>query len=154
MRTAYINGRWPIKLPEHRARFHEERPWWEAARLADMHAYTWFWSPVRLIDIGSEEGDLTALYASWGFEVAFIDPSKAWIRQTHDILTANGLPFGPSFTGLADNRVELTVKTVDEPRFVTMDEPVGRTTLDNFCEYFDFYPTPCRWMWKAPSSEF
>lgn len=150
MRTAYINGRWPLKLPKHRARFHEEHPWWEAARLADM-----FWQldgalgkqrswrsylPQTLLDVGSEEGDLTALYASWGFSVAFIDPSKAWISQTISTLRENGLDVGPSFIGLADDHLEVSNRIVTEARFVTMDEQVPRITLDHFCGFNGFKP--------------
>ena len=154
MRATEINGRWPIILPDHRADFHEDRPWWEAARLADMYdslkaahidrfahlAPDHSTPPPRVLDVGSEEGDLTALFATWGCEVAFIDPSRAWRDQTLDTLRANGVNAPISFTGLADNYNYIEGKPVDEPRFVTMDEKVARITLDTFCEWFDFRP--------------
>lgn len=143
MRTTYINGRWPIKLPDHRADFHDERPWWEAARLADMYAWTRAsYSDKKggvLIDVGSEEGDLTALFASWGWNVAFIDPSQDWIKQTHAIFAENGLTPGPSFIGLADN-VFKPGTPVTEARFVTIDEPAPRMELDRFANWLDRTP--------------
>lgn len=150
MRQTLVNGRWPLILPDHRADFHEVKPWWEAARLADMwweldgtlgKQRTWRPDlPQNILDVGSEEGDLTALYASWGAEVAFIDPSKPWIYQTMDILRANGLPLGPSFMGLADNYNALELPAVDETRFVTMDEDVRRIRLDTFVSQSGFMP--------------
>ncbi|MDZ7742995.1 MAG: FkbM family methyltransferase [Bacteroidota bacterium] len=96
--------------------------------------------PPKVLDVGSEEGDFTALYASWGADVAFIDPSMPWITQTIDTLRANDLDVGPSFTGLVDDYNYIEGKRVEERRFVTMDEKVARIRLDTFCEWFDFWP--------------
>lgn len=57
-----INGKWALLLPEHRAA-RPEWPTWEYERLRSMSLnigsgdYVW--------DIGSEEGDLSALVQSW-----------------------------------------------------------------------------------------
>lgn len=82
-----INERWTLNLPEHRA----SRPnWanWERETLA------YLWAMIRpgdvVWDIGAEEGDLSALYASWGARVCCVEPSPyawPWIKQTFD---ANG----------------------------------------------------------------
>lgn len=76
MRETLIDGRWPVKLPPHRA----DRPewfFWEAARLTAMHHHL---KPGDVLyDIGSEEGDLSALYATWGCQVVLVEANpKAW----------------------------------------------------------------------------
>lgn len=137
MRETLINGRWPIILPDHRADFHEARPWWEAARLADMHAWLatdqMRQGPLepRILDVGSEEGDLTALYASWGCKVSFIDPSEPWVYQTLETLEANGLVFwycNTAFAGPASQGG----RAVRETRFAVRSEEsaIAVTTLD------------------------
>lgn len=142
MRPALGNSRWPIKLPDHRARFHEERPWWEAARLADMYAWVNRHGTGAILDVGSEEGDFTALYAFWGLEVAWIDPSKAWFIQTMDIFTENDLPVGPSFIGFAASTDKLEGKVVEEARFAVLEEEdqIARIRLDTFADLTDFWP--------------
>lgn len=77
-----INDRWTLNLPKHRA----ERPgwpWWERDAL---HA---LWCCIRpgdvVWDIGAEEGDLSALYASWGARVVCVESSARswpWIKAT------------------------------------------------------------------------
>lgn len=131
MRPTLINGRWPIILPDHRADFHEERPWWEAARLADMYAHLHD-SGQALVDVGSEEGDLTALYASWGVWVYFIDPSAPWVEQTHDTFEANNLePYG-SHSGFADHETR-PGHVIETPRFgvLEVESSVDRVSIDD-----------------------
>lgn len=109
----------------------------------------WAWADIErdikgtpvLIDIGSEEGDLTTLVGTWGCDVSFIDPSRAWRDQTLATFQANGLAMPVSFTGLADNYNFIEGTPVDEARFVTVDEKkVARITLDTFCEWFAIRP--------------
>jgi FkbM family methyltransferase len=73
-----INGRWSLMLPEHRAA-RPEWGWWEAIRLGHMNAMI---KPDDVIyDIGAEEGDLSALFASWvpdGGVVLFEPNPKVW----------------------------------------------------------------------------
>lgn len=84
MVDAMMNGRWPIRLPEHRA----ARPvndWWEAQRLAAMHSRVLHhlntcddhWP--RVLDVGAEEGDFSCLLSMWGADVFLVEPNpKAW----------------------------------------------------------------------------
>lgn len=71
-----INGRWPLLLPEHRA-LRPEWPWWEATRLAAMATVI---GPGSVVwDVGAEEGDFPALWASWGAGVVLAEPNpKVW----------------------------------------------------------------------------
>lgn len=98
-----INGQWQVLLPEHRA----VRPeWytetgWERARLGSMHHHLTALCeratgpdigrrPV-IIDVGVEEGDLTALYSQWGCDVVMVEPNpKVW-PNVRAIWEANGL---------------------------------------------------------------
>lgn len=98
-----INDRWPIRMPPHRA----ERPawpYWEAARLAHMSHYI---TPDDVIyDIGSEEGDMSALFASWvpqGGIVLFEPNPKVWpcIKLTFE---ANRLMPMAWFAGFASDK--------------------------------------------------
>lgn len=87
-----INGRWDLLLPEHR---HDRPswPWWEATRLAAMHHFI---KPGDVVyDIGAEEGDFPALYASWGAKVVLFEPNpKVW-PNIRAIFEANNLePYG------------------------------------------------------------
>lgn len=88
-----INGRWTLKLPEHRA----ARPeWdlanggWEKARLDHMHSTT---TPGdRVLYIGGEEGDMAALLADWGANVRIVEPNELVWPNIRAIWEANDLP--------------------------------------------------------------
>ncbi len=86
-----INGRWELLLPAHRAA--QWAKWadtgWETERIASMHAN--LRPGATVYDIGAEEGDLPALWASWGCGVVCVEPNpRVWpnIRATFE---ANGL---------------------------------------------------------------
>lgn len=84
-----INGRWELLLPDHRAA-RPEWPWWEAARLAAMNNLL---RPGDVVyDVGAEEGDLPALWATWGCEVFLFEPNpKVW-PNIRAVWEANKLP--------------------------------------------------------------
>jgi len=75
-----INGRWNLMLPEHRAARPEWQTGWEVERLDSMNAN------IRrgdiVYDIGAEEGDISALIASWVWPnggVCLFEPNpKVW----------------------------------------------------------------------------
>jgi len=111
-----VNGRWPVKMPPHRAERPEWHtpPYWEGARLNRMWEVvsgltrkyegatgTTFYDGPTIWDVGAEEGDMPALYSTWGADVVLIEPNpRVWpcIRYHW---TANDLP-GPAgcFVGL------------------------------------------------------
>lgn len=79
-----INERWMLLLPEHRA-VRPEWPVWEKERLAAMadlmiDVVTGDNMEADVVyDIGAEEGDFPALWASWGAKVVMVEPNpKVW----------------------------------------------------------------------------
>lgn len=84
-----INGRWPLRLPLHRAA-RPEWPWFEAARLSAIHSIV---EPgTVLFDIGSECGDFAGLCSLWGARVVMAEPNpRAW-PNARLIFEANRLP--------------------------------------------------------------
>jgi FkbM family methyltransferase len=90
VREVLINGRWPLLLPAHRAE-RPQWPWWEATRLAHMHLHLGG-GGCTVYDIGAEEGDLPALWASWGNEVVLFEPNSRVWPNIKAIFEANTLP--------------------------------------------------------------
>lgn len=65
--TVQMLGRWPVVLPAYRVEHCRVQPNWEEGRLLSMHAHL---RPGDVLyDVGSEHGDLSALYATWVTEV-------------------------------------------------------------------------------------
>lgn len=94
-----INGRWRLWLPEHRAARPEWETGWERERLDSMHEHLTEWrgwnhledrNPV-IVDVGVEEGDLTALYSQWGCDVVMVEPNPRVWPNVRAIWEANGL---------------------------------------------------------------
>lgn len=106
MKRIWINDRWPLTVPDHRAD-RPQWPWWEATRLAAMYHIVNEWDlktyrPV-VFDIGAEEGDFPALYATWGCNVALFEPNpKVW-PNIRAIFNANELDVPQCFVGLASD---------------------------------------------------
>jgi FkbM family methyltransferase len=151
MREVLINGRWPLVLPEHRAARPQwliENGGWETERLSAMHDCIDKWTVV--FDIGSEEGDFPALFASWGAEVVLFEPNPYVVPNIRAIWDANHLPAPLGFfTGFACNQTNLT-PTEMEPIF---SEPsrdgwpacafgpvIGDHGFRNVCERFHDTP--------------
>lgn len=91
MVPAMMNGRWPLVLPEHRAT-RPEAPWWEATRLAAMHHVISRLTDPVVLDVGAEEGDFPALWATWGAQVMLAEPNPRVWPNILAIWEANGLP--------------------------------------------------------------
>lgn len=90
VRLVAVNGRWPLWLPEHRAA-RPEWPWWEAQRLAAMHTVLGDGGHV-VWDVGAEEGDFPALWATWGNRVVMAEPNPRVWPNIRLIWRANNLP--------------------------------------------------------------
>ncbi len=101
-----INGRWNLLLPDHRAarpQWKIENGGWETERLAAMHDV--IEPSMTLFDIGAEEGDLPALFATWGADVIPFEPNPLVWPNIRFIWEANNLPAPRGyFTGFACNQ--------------------------------------------------
>ncbi len=99
-----ISKRWKLMLPEHRAARGEVWDTWEAERMASMHEHLTTGDVVY--DIGAEEGDMPALWASWGCQVALFEPNPRVWPNMRVIWEANGIPeplaFYVGFAGATD----------------------------------------------------
>lgn len=83
-----VNDRWPLLLPDYRAA-RPEWPWWEAQRLAAMYHHV---GPGDVVyDIGAEEGDFPALWASWGADVVLFEPNERVWPNIRAIFEGNRL---------------------------------------------------------------
>lgn len=99
-----INGRWSLLLPEHRA-VRPEWPVWEKERLGSMYENI---KPGDIVfDIGSEEGDFPALFATWGAQIVWFEPNPYVIPNMRVIWEANQLPMPRGyFVGFATNHTD------------------------------------------------
>lgn len=141
-----INNKWDLLLPEHRA----QRPNWKFWEYERNHA---MYCAIRpgdvIVDVGAEEGDLSALYAKWAGptgEIHLIEPSPKmwpWIRQTFE---ANDLEIGKVFVGFAGKEnikgeVQITdIETIPDPGFAHINENDGtipQIKLDDFIQTCD-----------------
>lgn len=95
-----INSRWSLLLPEHRAVRPEWVTGWEVERIASMHDHLGNGGHT-IYDIGAEEGDLPALWASWGNDVALWEPNVRVWPNPRAIFDANGLAPLATFPGFA-----------------------------------------------------
>jgi FkbM family methyltransferase len=72
-----LNGRDVLSLPSHRAYLTAWRDGWEVARIESMRGRLGRGDIVY--DVGAEQGDMPALWASWGCDVVPVEPNpKVW----------------------------------------------------------------------------
>lgn len=94
MTIVRVNDRWDLAVPEHRAGHWERNPQWEPARIESMAANI---KPGMIVyDVGAEQGDISALLASWvlgGFEEVSLFPDG---RRHGEIVR-----YGPEYTAMA-----------------------------------------------------
>lgn len=138
-REVAINGRWPLMLPEHRAA-RPEWPFWEKERLGSMYDHL---GPGDVVyDIGSEEGDFPALWASWGCEVVLVEPNPRVWPNVRTIFEANNLaPPRGWFVGFAapdtfDPPSETATALASDQPWPTCayGEVIGDHGFSNLCE--------------------
>lgn len=110
MKDILINGRWTLTLPDHRENLDWDR--WEIERLNSMYEHL---SPGDVIfDIGAEEGDLPALWASWGCSVVCFEPGARIWPNIKAVWDANDIP--PMlgwYMGFASDVTEENPKNLD-----------------------------------------
>lgn len=128
-----INGRWHLLLPEHRAA-RTEWPVWEIERLAAMHDCI---RPGDLVyDVGAEEGDFPALWASWGADVVMIEPNPRVWPNIRAIFEANELEshVRGRWVGFAGDLDFMARQSIAQTR-AWINEHVGIETVWPKCAY-------------------
>lgn len=98
-----INGRWNLLLPEHRAKRPEWATGWEPERLDAMYREISESKkrPYKVIDVGAEEGDMSAILSMDHVDMLLIEPNeKAW-PNIRAIFEANGRKVPRTFYGFA-----------------------------------------------------
>lgn len=94
-----INGRWNIKLPEHRAARPEwyTEEGWEKPRLEAMHDR--IHPESNVIYIGAEVGEMPALCAMWGAHLIIAEPNERVHPTIREVFQANSLPMPYFYAG-------------------------------------------------------
>ena len=133
-----INGKWKIKLPEHRA----NRPqWditnggWEKARLDSISKTT---KPGDIVYyVGAEEGDMNGLLAMWGAKQLMFEPNPLVWPNIKAIWQANNLPEPLlAFPGFAAEKTEMNGYKKLTPGFPECADGdiTGEHGFRNLCE--------------------
>lgn len=114
MKTVVINGKWPVKMHDHRAARAEwtTEQGWERKRLNSMG------DRIGLNDVvyyvGAELGEMPALCQIWGAKVAMFEPNHTAWPVIKGIWEANNLEKPLlNFAGFASNITQLTPKNAD-----------------------------------------
>lgn len=136
MEHAVIAG-YPIVLPDHRAAFHRERPDWHKSWLDSIHRHL---KPDDVvIDVGAEQGDLSALIASWVPDggIVLVEPQPLFWPTIRETFEANGLKpkqtmvgyLSVKSNGLAHMRgywpPEAEFESLPDPGFFHLNEIAG-----------------------------
>ena len=107
-----INNKWEMNLPEHRD---QSLQWayWEIERNAALN------KNIRkgdiLVDAGSEQGDLPAMFATWGAQVFLIEPNPLFWPTIKQCFEMNDVkPIG-YFTGFASDTCLMPEELLEEP---------------------------------------
>ncbi|RTK94023.1 FkbM family methyltransferase [Candidatus Saccharibacteria bacterium] len=125
MVKARLNGKWDIILPEHRAARPEWTTGWEPERLDALESeikdqISKGQTPV-VYDIGTEEGDMTGLYAQWGASVHAFEPNPRVWPNIKAIWEANNLPpLEGFFVGFAAAKTDIRPENIE----AIIDQPI------------------------------
>lgn len=98
-----LNGRFPLIVPDFRAKFWDARPMWEIGRMESCFELM---QPGMIVyDIGAEHGDMTSVYRKWvgdDGDVIPIEPAAHYWPYIKGTWEANGFASAPelAFVGL------------------------------------------------------
>jgi FkbM family methyltransferase len=121
MRETLINGTWKIILPDHRADRPEWKTGWEVKRIASMMDN--LKKGDLVLDIGTEEGDISALLAQKCENIIMFEPNpKVW-ANVKAIWSHNDLKIPLAcFVGFASASTELNPPQRDVTQFMSFGE--------------------------------
>jgi FkbM family methyltransferase len=131
-----INKKWTLNLPKERYAFFELNPYWEKERLEAM--YHTIRKGDVVLDIGSEHGDMSALFCKWSqTPMILIEAAYKYYYWTKMIFEMNDLPTPKTIVGLASDETRnkpdvnngwpqvADEEQIIEPGFVHLDENKG-----------------------------
>jgi len=95
-----INRRWTLNLPSWRG-YRREWPVWEAEHIGKIFELIRDIGDPVIFDVGAEQGDMPALWASWGARVLLIEPSPAAWPVIRLVFAGNNLTPAGCFVGFA-----------------------------------------------------
>lgn len=101
-----INSRWTMNLLPHRAEL-MNWPFWEKERLAAM--YDAIRPGDNILDIGTEQGDMSSLFASWAGSnghIILVEPSIGFWPNIKATFEANNIVPAMCFQVLAGNQTD------------------------------------------------
>lgn len=101
-KTVMMDDKWAVKLPEHLADLPQWK-FWEKERMAAMYAA--IRSTDTILDIGTCNGDMSAVFASWipQGKMILVEPSADFWVYIKGIFEANGLKPWQCFPVLVSN---------------------------------------------------
>jgi len=158
MTPTTIHDQWTLKLPDFRA-VRSEWQWWERDRIQFL--YEVLAAGQTIIDVGAEEGDLTALYALWGAHVVAFEPNLPVWANLKAIWDANDLPpLSGWFAGFAgDNTNDLGLEPLASGNegwpdcaysvargeqgfasYVESSTTKPTVRIDDYCDQFEIQP--------------
>ena len=99
-----LNGKWKIKLPEHRAKRPEwyTEKGWEKKRLESIHKN--LSSKDVMFYVGAEEGDMAGLCSMWGAEMVLFEPNHRVWSNIKAVWDMNKLKTPYCWVGFVSNK--------------------------------------------------
>jgi len=132
-----INNTWSLDLPKERNNFFTLNKYWEKERLQAM--YQTIRKGDVILDIGSEHGDMSALFCTWSqTPMILIESAWRYFYWAKLIFEMNNLPEPKTIIGLASDETinkpkindgfpkSAKRKQIIEPGFAHLDENKGR----------------------------
>lgn len=112
MTEILLNGKYKLILPDHRAARPEWKTGWEVERIESMLGNLKYGDLV--IDIGTEEGDISALLAQKTGNIILFEPNPLVWPNIKAIWSANKLPdLEDYFVGFASNQTDLKGQSIN-----------------------------------------
>lgn len=127
MKKIKANGKYEIILTDHRAERPEWQTGWESVRIDEMVATVINADDPIVLDIGAEEGDISAILAMQGAFVYMVEPNEKVLPNIREIWEANKIEGGLVFNGF----VGLSDAVIEDGDFVKPSEIEGDVVSDH-----------------------
>ena len=112
MIDALLNDKYALRVPVDRARQYLVDGGWETERLDAMHQH--IGPGDRVFYVGAEQGEMPALCASWGAEVALFEPTPTMWPRMEAIWEENNLPTPWTWPGFVSDKDQFRAERASE----------------------------------------